>query len=271
MNIAVPFATGLLITASSALAAPDVIYDNTTFSSDAESQVFDPAIPLNLMQDDEHDAFSWATSAQGSIADIATNTPTHAHAHGGVSGEAWENGFEARGYSRSTTEASNDQVCQALARNSVQLLMTIDEITRVTGRLCIALEETLQDSYAITTFVRTYEDGSTDYVVSHAWNDPGDCRDFDIVLQPGQYMFWGIAVTHVENEGDGSHDARAEFTVNMDFNSIFGPDIDLDGDVDGSDLAALLGGWGTQNPVLDFNGDQIVNGGDLAILLAAWT
>jgi hypothetical protein len=45
-------------------------------------------------------------------------------------------------------------------------------------------------------------------------------------------------------------------------------DINGDGTVDGSDLAALLAGWATSSP--DLNGDGIVDGADLAILLGAW-
>lgn len=45
-------------------------------------------------------------------------------------------------------------------------------------------------------------------------------------------------------------------------------DINGDGTVDGSDLAALLAGWATSSP--DLNGDGVVDGSDLAILLGAW-
>jgi hypothetical protein len=50
------------------------------------------------------------------------------------------------------------------------------------------------------------------------------------------------------------------------------PDCDINGDgiVDGTDLAALLGAWGTSNLDADLNEDGVVNGGDLAILLGCW-
>jgi len=47
-------------------------------------------------------------------------------------------------------------------------------------------------------------------------------------------------------------------------------DYDNDGDVDGADLAQLLGSWLTTNDAIDLNGDCIINGGDLALLLGAW-
>ena len=48
-------------------------------------------------------------------------------------------------------------------------------------------------------------------------------------------------------------------------------DLNLDGLVNGADLAILLAFWGIpQSPVGDLNGDGLVAGGDLAILLSNW-
>ena len=46
-------------------------------------------------------------------------------------------------------------------------------------------------------------------------------------------------------------------------------DLDDDGDVDGTDLAALLAQWGTDGSA-DINGDGTVNATDLSSVLAAW-
>jgi len=46
-------------------------------------------------------------------------------------------------------------------------------------------------------------------------------------------------------------------------------DLNLDGVVDGADLALLLGSWGT-NGIGDLNDDGVVNGADLALLLGKW-
>jgi hypothetical protein len=51
-------------------------------------------------------------------------------------------------------------------------------------------------------------------------------------------------------------------------------DLNGDGAVDGEDLAALLGGWGSctgKDCAEDLNDDGIVDGRDLGLLLAAWT
>ena len=47
-------------------------------------------------------------------------------------------------------------------------------------------------------------------------------------------------------------------------------DINGDGTVNGQDLAALLGAWGSKGGAADVNGDGLVNGADLAALLGSW-
>ncbi|MFO0963625.1 MAG: GC-type dockerin domain-anchored protein [Phycisphaerales bacterium] len=48
-------------------------------------------------------------------------------------------------------------------------------------------------------------------------------------------------------------------------------DITGDGRVDGRDLGALLGAWGSANAAADLNADGIVDGADLGLLLDCWT
>lgn len=48
-------------------------------------------------------------------------------------------------------------------------------------------------------------------------------------------------------------------------------DFNFDGIVDGADLGALLGMWGTADLQCDLNDDGIVDGADLGILLGAWS
>ncbi|MCH2143966.1 MAG: proprotein convertase P-domain-containing protein [Phycisphaerales bacterium] len=47
-------------------------------------------------------------------------------------------------------------------------------------------------------------------------------------------------------------------------------DLDGDGTVDGSDLSAMLGSWGTSNQSADIDGDGVVGGSDLSVLLGNW-
>lgn len=69
----------------------------------------------------------------------------------------------------------------------------------------------------------------------------------------------------LDTDGDGVIDACAQAAP---------ADINLDGRIDGLDLAALLAVWGPVSPPLpraDINRDGVVGGTDLAQLLAAWT
>lgn len=78
-----------------------------------------------------------------------------------------------------------------------------------------------------------------------------------------------------ENGGTGSADivgARVGTNgVLGDPSSATPADINGDGNVNGTDLAALLAAWGSSGGSADINGDGNVNGLDLAALLAAWT
>ena len=47
-------------------------------------------------------------------------------------------------------------------------------------------------------------------------------------------------------------------------------DLDGSGVIDGADLSALLGDWGTNSGPADINGDGLVDGADLSIILSAW-
>ena len=76
-------------------------------------------------------------------------------------------------------------------------------------------------------------------------------------------------------EGQAEASDVASFFLTMDLNLFSiprpSPDLNLDGRVDGGDLAVLLGNWGNCGSCaadMDLNGQ--INGLDLAVLLAAW-
>ena len=69
----------------------------------------------------------------------------------------------------------------------------------------------------------------------------------------------------------GYQGARGQGVLNIDcLGGCCPADFDGDGQVGGSDLAALLGGWNSSNLVLDLTGDGIADGADLAVLLGRW-
>ena len=84
-------------------------------------------------------------------------------------------------------------------------------------------------------------------------------KDLEVKLVPGGYELWmsclsrGLAVLTVRYPTPG--------------------DLDGDGSVGASDLAILLGAWGscTSSCPADLDGDGAVGAGDLAILLGAWS
>lgn len=47
-------------------------------------------------------------------------------------------------------------------------------------------------------------------------------------------------------------------------------DLSGNGEVEGADIALVLGSWGTPGPAADLTGDGIVNGADIAIVLGNW-
>ncbi|HMN95780.1 MAG TPA: di-heme oxidoredictase family protein [Phycisphaerales bacterium] len=83
----------------------------------------------------------------------------------------------------------------------------------------------------------------------------GDCND------NGVSDLEEILLGAPDDDGDGIPDDCAAVCVG---------DIDGSGSIDGADLGALLGAWGTANAGADLNRDGTVDGADLGILLGAW-
>jgi hypothetical protein len=98
---------------------------------------------------------------------------------------------------------------------------------------------------------------------------------FDIWTDPEPAPFEITATDTYGNEGVVQHDFTEIYNVNtIDVTVIIIGDVDHDGDVELSDLAALLAAYGTcegdpgYNPNADFNGDDCITLADLAALLA---
>jgi hypothetical protein len=98
-----------------------------------------------------------------------------------------------------------------------------------------------------------------------------------VASPPGGATYFGFYATKADViqtiQVEGPIDfAVGEFSIS---NGEQSPDLNDDGDVDGFDLALLLGAWGAcpqRGPCpADLDGSGAVNGFDLATLLAAWS
>ncbi len=76
-------------------------------------------------------------------------------------------------------------------------------------------------------------------------------------------MWQGIGTTCTDANGNGIADACEPDSIPGDLNG--------DGAVNGADLGALLGAWGTADAVADLTDNGVVDGADLGILLGNWT
>ena len=84
-------------------------------------------------------------------------------------------------------------------------------------------------------------------------------------------MYSQTAVVQTSDENlAGATNVVRSITLTVTISSAAEPaDLNIDGHVDGADLAMLLNQWGT-NGTADLDHDSLVGGSDLAILLNAW-
>lgn len=96
------------------------------------------------------------------------------------------------------------------------------------------------------------------------------------VDQPATNFGWGILGNEDTLESVKRFDSRESTVNNPQLIVTYNPppadpaDVNNDGQVDGVDLAIVLGAWSTSNAQADINDDGVVDGIDLSYLLAAW-
>jgi hypothetical protein len=115
------------------------------------------------------------------------------------------------------------------------------------------------DNVSITTFSGTGCDA--------AWNCPLPPSNPTCPAAAAPNFFTNDAFVGV---AAASTDAPAEFDCVRPCVVGCPGDVNGDGIVNGGDLGALLGAWGTSWPAADLDGDGFVNGGDLGAVLADW-
>jgi hypothetical protein len=124
--------------------------------------------------------------------------------------------------------------------------------------------ETVIDSVGIVETTAIPPETGDEYVYSATTVGP------DGTFQPGHVKFcpttstWTIGIFDILTGSDTPGVANDDCT----YSDPCPADITGDGVVDGADLGALLGAWGTPNA--DLTGDNVTDGADLGALLGAW-
>ena len=280
MNLNLLTVIAVASSASVLSAAPQVDLIEPRFMTDSSSTARDAMAVVSDL-DGPNTGNNWADAAQNSFTDVWMADSASANAWSATDANRWEDGFYAWGYARSMGNAAAGEESFARANGFAEVTMIVHEASILSGRICFMGDAELDGSEALCVIERVggYYDDEDDEVV-YLWSEmcnpdlapcPLECLEFDIPVEPGEYRFWGSAVSNSINIGDGYHEGWAEFSAEINVRGLPRPDIDDDGRVNGNDLAMFLGGWGSSKEALDFNADQQVNGLDLAILLGAWT
>lgn len=108
---------------------------------------------------------------------------------------------------------------------------------------------------------------ASDWAVTNPWGGPGLVQAGALALSPdgNATLFaaspWGYFPGGI---------AAERMPIIQTFPAPLPADLNNDGYVNGADLAALLGAWGTSGPG-DLDGDGAVGASDMAILIGAWT
>jgi len=133
------------------------------------------------------------------------------------------------------------------------------------------------DGLLVGSWKSTESSGTHEYFARgvSGWEPRGVVRTGFAVAIRGEYA--AVGVYREIRSGVPVGDARIELRLKDDDGDnkadrcerVHG-DLDLNGFVDGLDMAFLLAAWGSPSQVADIDSNGIVDGSDLAILLAAW-
>ena len=158
-----------------------------------------------------------------------------------------------------------------------QLMQTIQSASPVNGGKFGSRVAIDGDALFVGSWTTQESNGSHEYFVQtgSGWENRGPIRAGFAVAVHGEYA--AVGAYREARSGILVGDARVEMHFrDTDSDSkadrcerAYG-DLNLNGDVDGLDLAILLAAWGTQNSIADIDLNGIVDGSDLASLLASW-
>jgi hypothetical protein len=115
------------------------------------------------------------------------------------------------------------------------------------------------DNVSVVTFAGSGCDG--------AWNCPLEPANPECPKAAAPNFFTNEAFVAVPN---ASNDSAAAFECVRPCGTACQGDVNGDGQVDGGDLGAVLGSWGSSWAAADFDGDGVIGGADLGAVLGAW-
>ena len=254
-------------------AAPDIQFHDILGGARANCRASSAG---QFQQDPQHERANGMLNATRHVvsnAEAAGNAIANAQAAYQITHE--ENVTKIWGYATSNTYAQADgsaEVQHAVGGGRVQF--TLDRETRFSLSSCSTWVSDSPVGGVGCLLTAAFPGGHRhgDPLFVHDLLDANDCLQVDMILEPGTYEFSAQCHISGSNEGQGQTDDWAEIDVKFTLDEIvIQGDVDGDGDVDGEDLAKLLGSWGYDEPTADFNGDGVVDGSDLAILLGNWS
>ncbi|MCH2145719.1 MAG: hypothetical protein MK082_11335 [Phycisphaerales bacterium] len=263
-------ATGLGLATAAPLSADVLITDvDNAFITTAE--LTNPALALTdedetMLVTEGFETEGTSLDAMAQVGDAWSAGNAHAFA------EELEDGFRLFGDSDVAYNLEAPVSGSAMGDSATLVKVTLEaDLTRVSGQFCVRSGGDSSIRQVLMSFYRT---GESQNPLVYIDNESGDdCREFELLLPPGEYQFRSRAFTFMTTDLHASQasDSWCQYGGEVVFMEIADPDINNDGKVDGVDLGRFLAQWGSDNPDFDFNGDGKVDGQDLAILIGAWT
>ncbi len=183
----------------------------------------------------------------------------------------------APGASAQSTSSGSAAFVFELSGGQWQFVQTIISASPVSGGKFGSRVAMDGDDLFIGSWPTTENSGTHEYFVKtgSGWENRGPIRaGFEVAVR-GEYA--AIGAYREARSGILVGDARLEIHMkDLDGDSKADRcerahgDLNLDGTVDGLDLAVLLAAWGTQNSIADIDSSGTVDGSDLTSLLASW-
>lgn len=256
---------------ATALAAPPPMYeiDHVSTWTATWAEASDSQLGLDDQADDVQSIFWFALADLNSLSWADAGTAM-GNGTGHCVAAEHENGFQIFGDTQAYYGVEDQQWAKGVGQAHTTVMFSLDWNCKVNGQFCVRGDDSGGGAQAIMA-ISPHGDPE-DFIVMITLEDGDDCRNFDLILPPGEYVLraYSDALADSAMVPDPGANSWSQFGGEVNFEGIADPDIDDNGVVDGVDLGRFLAMWGSDNPDFDFNGDGVVDGQDLALLLANW-